>query len=62
MLCLGRKTGERVRIGDDIVVTVVGIRHDGTVRLGFEAPPHVKVLRDELILHSDEAIRTDQTV
>lgn len=48
MLVLSRKDGESIRIGDNIVVTVV--RTSGnTVRLGIEAPPDVPVLRGELI-------------
>jgi len=47
MLVLTRKLGERIVIGDDIVVTVVAIG-PGRVRLGIEAPPTVPVLRDEL--------------
>jgi carbon storage regulator len=46
MLVLTRKFGERVYIGDDIVITVVEIDR-GRVRLGFEAPPHVKIYREE---------------
>lgn len=48
MLVLGRKRGEQIKIGDDVVITVV--RGDG-VRLGIEAPPHKHVLRTELPEH-----------
>lgn len=37
MLVLSRKKGERILIGENIVVQVVEIRGD-KVRLGFEAP------------------------
>ena len=47
MLVLSRKTGERVQIGDDIVVTIVRVGPN-SVRLGIEAPRDVSVLRDEL--------------
>lgn len=47
MLVLSRKRGERIMVGDDIVITVV---HAGdTVRLGIEAPRDVKVIREELV-------------
>jgi carbon storage regulator len=47
MLVLTRKVGERIRIGDDVVITVVRI--NGTaVRLGVEAPAHLTVVRQEL--------------
>jgi len=47
MLCLSRKTNEIVRIGDDVSVRVLYIR-PGYVRLGFTAPPGVRIERDEL--------------
>ena len=42
-----RKIGERVTIGNDIVVTVVQISRD-RIRLGFDCPPELRILRDEL--------------
>lgn len=47
MLVLSRKLGERLRIGDDIVVTVVGLR-GRDVRLGIEAPTDVAIRREEI--------------
>ena len=47
MLVLSRKIGERIRIGDGVVVTVVRITGGG-VRLGIEAPPEMPVVREEL--------------
>jgi len=47
MLVLSRKEHERIRLGRDIVVTVVRVSGD-KVRLGIEAPPEVLILRDEL--------------
>jgi len=47
MLVLTRKVGERIHIGDGIIVTVVRIQND-KVRLGFEAPPNVTVHREEI--------------
>jgi carbon storage regulator len=47
MLVLNRGIGERICIGDAIVLTVVGTS-SGQVRLGIEAPPTVRVLREEL--------------
>ena len=48
MLVLSRKINESIRIGDDISITIVGIKADGSVRLGFEAPRHVTVHREEV--------------
>lgn len=47
MLILTRKVGERVTIGDDIVVTVLEIK-GRQVRLGIEAPAHTRVHREEI--------------
>lgn len=47
MLVLSRKKNENIRIGQDIVVTVVEIRGD-KVRLGIEAPKEVPVHRQEV--------------
>ena len=47
MLVLSRRIGERVCIGPDVVVRVVEISGN-RVRLGIEAPPHVRILRGEL--------------
>ncbi|WP_210479791.1 carbon storage regulator CsrA [Naasia sp. SYSU D00948] len=48
MLVLTRKKGERVMIGDDIVITVIDIRGDG-VRIGFDAPRGVPIQRAEVV-------------
>ena len=48
MLVLTRKQSEKIRIGDDVTLTVVRI--DGNkVRIGIEAPGDVVIRRDELI-------------
>ena len=47
MLVLSRKTNQRIRLGDEIVVTVIAVGGD-RVRLGIEAPSDVRVLREEL--------------
>ena len=49
MLILTRKLGESITIGDDIKVSVLGIR-GRQVRLGIEAPPNVIVHREEIYL------------
>jgi carbon storage regulator len=47
MLVLSRKLGERIVIGDRIVVTVVKVDH-GRASLGVEAPREVAVFRAEI--------------
>lgn len=47
MLVLSRKAGERILIGDDIVITVVRTGRD-VVRIGIDAPTDIKIIRKEL--------------
>ncbi|WP_448631335.1 carbon storage regulator CsrA [Cellulomonas soli] len=48
MLVLSRRVGERLVIGDGIVLTVIEVRGDG-VRLGIDAPRDVRVHRAEVL-------------
>ena len=54
MLVLTRKAGEKILIGDDIVITVLDVRRDG-VRIGIEAPGGIKIQRDEVVRAVTEA-------
>ena len=47
MLILTRRVGESLMIGDDVNVTVLGIRGN-QVRLGVDAPKDVAVHREEI--------------
>lgn len=47
MLVLTRKQSEMIQIGDDIVIKVIRTGKS-TVKIGIEAPAHVRVLRAEL--------------
>ncbi|MDZ5711480.1 carbon storage regulator CsrA [Jeotgalibacillus haloalkalitolerans] len=49
MLVLTRKTGEAIRIGDDIEITVLSVQGD-QVKLGIDAPKHVDIHRKEIFL------------
>ena len=49
MLILTRRTGETLRIGDDITLTILGIKGN-TVRVGISAPKDVAVHREEVYL------------
>uniref|UniRef100_A0A7C4EP39 Translational regulator CsrA n=1 Tax=Thermodesulfovibrio aggregans TaxID=86166 RepID=A0A7C4EP39_9BACT len=47
MLVLTRKSGQSIRIGDDIVVKIIDI--DGSqVKIGIEAPKGIPIFREEL--------------
>jgi carbon storage regulator len=55
MLILTRNVGAKVMVGNDIIVTVVGLNHvsiEGRlytqVRLGFDAPDNIQVHREEI--------------
>ena len=47
MLLLTRKLGENIRIGDDVKITIVEVKGNH-VKLGIDAPPSVKVHREEI--------------
>jgi carbon storage regulator len=47
MLVLSRKLGEKIVIGDNIVITVVKIDRN-QIRIGIEAPHEVPVYREEI--------------
>ncbi|MFW5736197.1 MAG: carbon storage regulator CsrA [Halanaerobium sp.] len=48
MLVLTRKLNEKIMIGDQIEITVVGIEN-GKVQLGIEAPKEIEIMRKELL-------------
>ncbi len=47
MLVLTRRSDESIRIGDDIIIRVVEVKGN-QVRLGIEAPRHLRIYREEL--------------
>ena len=47
MLALTRKPGQSIQIGDDIVVTVVGLS-GANVRIGISGPRGVNIARTEV--------------
>jgi len=55
MLILTRRVGESVVIGDDVTVTVLGVKGN-QVRLGVNAPREVAVHREEIF----ERIKREQ--
>jgi carbon storage regulator len=56
MLILARRPGERVVIGEEILVTVMEVSAS-TVRLGIEAPRGVSIFREEIWLAVKEENR-----
>ncbi|MDH3831236.1 MAG: carbon storage regulator CsrA [Gammaproteobacteria bacterium] len=47
MLVLTRKVNESLKVGDDVTVTVLGIK-GGQIRIGISAPLDVAVHRQEV--------------
>jgi carbon storage regulator len=47
MLILTRRVGETVMIGDDVAVTILGVKGN-QVRVGVNAPKEVSVHREEI--------------
>ena len=55
MLVLGRRVGEKIRIGDDIVIQLLSVDAYGVVRLGIAAPPNVRVHREKIAQKTPQA-------
>lgn len=47
MLILTRRVGESLMVGDDITITVLGVKGN-QVRIGVDAPKDVAVHREEI--------------
>ena len=64
MLILTRRVGEKLVIGDNVTVTVLGVKGH-QVRIGIDAPRDVMVNREEIyqrILKEQEALNGDDQV
>lgn len=48
MLVLGRRQGEQITIGDEIVISIIRARN-GSVRIGVEAPKSFAVRRRQSV-------------
>ena len=60
MLILTRKSGESFFIGDEIEVTVFDIQSD-KIRIGINAPEHVRIVRKEIKEIKDENVKASET-
>jgi len=56
MLVLSRRSGESLRIGGEVRLTVLGVS-GGQVRIGISAPAHVAVHREEVLERIEESNR-----
>ena len=48
MLVISRKIDEKIKIGEEIEIVVIGFDKN-QVKLGIKAPKHITILRSELI-------------
>ena len=48
MLVLSRRINETILIGDDVKVTLLAVDGD-KIKLGIDAPKHIKIFREELL-------------
>ena len=47
MLILTRRTGEAIMVGEEVTITVLGVK-GGQVRIGIDAPGEIAVHREEI--------------
>ena len=47
MLILTRRVGEKLVIGENVTITVLGVKGN-QIRIGIDAPPEVQVHREEI--------------
>lgn len=53
MLCLSRKVGQQILIGDNITITITHIGGD-KIRIGVDAPKDVLIVLKELEVEGEE--------
>lgn len=52
MLVITRKTNEEIIIGDNIILKVIS-NGNGRVKIGIEAPKHIRIARGEIAFREE---------
>ena len=60
MLISTRRVGESLMIGDDVTITVLGVKGN-QVRIGVKAPKEVAVHREAILNRIEEAAAEDKS-
>ena len=60
MLILTRKTGEKLMVGDNVEITVLGVKGN-QVRVGVNAPKDIAVHREEVYIRIQNEKQLDPT-
>lgn len=60
MLILTRKSGEKLMVGDDVEITVLGVKGN-QVRIGVNAPKDIAVHREEVYVRIQNEKELEQT-
>jgi len=60
MLILTRKSGEKLMVGDDVEITVLGVKGN-QVRIGVSAPKDIAVHREEVYIRIQNEKQLEQS-
>ena len=60
MLILTRKSGEKLMVGDDVEITVLGVKGN-QVRVGVSAPKDIAVHREEVYIRIQNEKQLEKT-
>ncbi|WP_415854030.1 carbon storage regulator [Sinomonas sp. G460-2] len=55
MLVLTRKPGQKIMVGDSIVITVLEDKGEAGIRIGIDAPRDVSIKREEIFAAVSDA-------
>ena len=63
MLILTRRIGESIMIGDDVAISVLGVK-GSQVRLGIDAPKEISVHREEIYqrIQQEKELQSEEVV